>query len=147
MDYNKLSTLIDSDYIKYALEILHKKEVGKFSDRDFQTFIQMAHFQLITGDPVELLRGTLSKSFQLKNKDEELINTISGNLVLYNKIKIEFKDKFVVKNLSAQIIGDGIVQFDEVVKGIIFDSNKSARITLKDEDRAEELICFLNEKL
>ena len=107
----------------------------------------MAHFQLITGDPVELLRGTLSKSFQLKNKDEELINTISGNLVLYNKIKIEFKDKFVVKNLSAQIIGDGIVQFDEVVKGIIFDSNKSARITLKDEDRAEELICFLNEKL
>ena len=35
MDYNKLSTLIDSDYIKYALEILHKKEVGKFSDRDF----------------------------------------------------------------------------------------------------------------
>ena len=107
----------------------------------------MSYFQLITGDPTELLRGTLSKSFQLKNKEEELINTISGNLVLYNRVKIEFKEKFVVKNLSAQIVGDGVVQFDEVLKGIIFDSSKTVRITFKDEDRAEELICFLNEKL
>ena len=72
----------------------------------------MAHFQLITGDPVELLRGTLSKSFQLKNKDEELINTISGNLVLYNKIKIEFKDKFVVKNSMQPGCGHHLARFE-----------------------------------
>ena len=107
----------------------------------------MEHFQLLTGDPVELLRGTLSKSFQLKNKDEELINTISGNLVVYKKSKVEFKEKFVVKNLSAQIIGEGVVQFDEVIKGIFFDSNKTVRVAFRDQDRAEELICFLNEQL
>lgn len=107
----------------------------------------MSHFELLTGDPVELLRGTLSKSFQLKNKEEELINTISGNLVWYNKLKVEFKDKFVIKNLSAQIVGDGVVQFDEIIKGIFFDNNRTVRLAFKDEDRAEELICYLNEKI
>ena len=97
----------------------------------------MAHFELLTGDPLDLLKGTLSKSFQLKNKNEELINTISGNLVLYNKNTVEFKDKFIVKNLSAQIVGDGVIQFDEVIKGFIFDDHKTVRINFKDEDGAE----------
>ena len=52
-----------------------------------------------------------------------------------------------MKNLSAQIVGEGVVQFDELVIGIFFDSNKTVRVAFKDEDRAEELICFLNEQL
>lgn len=62
----------------------------------------------------------INKSFLLKNKDEELINTVSGNLVHFNTATSEYKEKFNVKNLSATIIGDGVVQFDEVIPGIIF---------------------------
>ena len=43
----------------------------------------------------------------------------------------------MIQNLNAQIIGEGVVQFDEIMKGIFFDSNRTVRLTLKDEDRAE----------
>jgi hypothetical protein len=38
------------------------------------------------------------------------------------------------------------VEFDELLKGIIFDDSRTVRLKLKDNDRAEELICYLNEK-
>ena len=53
-----------------------------------------------------------NKSFNLKKKDEELINTISGNLVIFNRQKVEYVDKFCVKNIQAQIIAEGLVQVD-----------------------------------
>ena len=30
------------------------------------------------------------------------------------------------------------------MKGIIFDDNRTVRVKLKDQDRAEELICYMN---
>ena len=42
------------------------------------------------------------------------------------------------------MMGQGVVEFDEIIKGIIFDDNRTLRLKLKDADRAEELICYLN---
>lgn len=39
-----------------------------------------------------------------------------------------------------------MIQIDERIPGFIFDSNRTARLEFLDEDRAEELICFLSEK-
>ncbi len=55
------------------------------------------------------------------------------------------KEKFVIGNVAAKIVTDGVVEVDEVIKGIIFDKNRTVRITFRDNDRAEELICFLNQ--
>lgn len=55
------------------------------------------------------------------------------------------KEKFIIKNIDARIVQDGVVEIDETLKGIIFDSHRTVRITFRDNDRAEELICFLNQ--
>lgn len=55
-----------------------------------------------------------------------------------------YKDKFVIKNLMANIVAEGVIQFDEVIPGMIFNSNRTMRIGLRDQDGAEELICLLN---
>ena len=49
-----------------------------------------------------------------------------------------------MRNTSARMLTDGLVEFDEVVKGIVFDDNRTVRVKMIDEDRAEELICYLN---
>ena len=36
------------------------------------------------------------------------------------------------------------MEFDEVLKGIIFDDYRTIRVKLADGDRAEELICYLD---
>ena len=52
----------------------------------------------------------------------------------------------MIENINARIISEGTVEFDELLKGIIFDDNRTVRVKLIDNDRAEELICYLNEK-
>lgn len=37
------------------------------------------------GDMRELLKGTVMKVFPLKSMDEEMVRTVSGNFVIYNK--------------------------------------------------------------
>ena len=65
-------------------------------------------------------------------------------MVYFNRESSESKDKFVVRNLEANIVGEGVVQFDEVLPGVIFSSSRSVRVSFMDQDRAEELICLLN---
>ncbi len=55
------------------------------------------------------------------------------------------KEKFIIKNINARIVQEGVIEIDEVIKGLIFNSNRTVRITFRDNDRAEELICFLNQ--
>lgn len=107
--------------------------------------MEMPHFEEIVGKSSDLLKGVINKSIHLKAEGEQLVNTISGNLVLFNSINSEYKDKFVVKNLSATIVGNGLIQFDEIVPGFIFNDTRTMRLEFKDQDRAEELICLLNE--
>lgn len=104
----------------------------------------MLHFEIVVGKSTDLLKGMVNKSFQLRDKNEELINTISGNLVHFNRESSEYKDKFIIKNLIANIVANGVIQFDEILPGIIFSNNRTVRLNFRDQDRAEELICLLN---
>lgn len=38
------------------------------------------------------------------------------------------------------------MELDEIIKGIVFSENRTVRIKMESHDRAEELICYLNEK-
>ncbi len=49
-----------------------------------------------------------------------------------------------MKNLIANIVSEGVIQFDEMIPGIIFNESRTIRLSFKDQDRAEELICLLN---
>jgi hypothetical protein len=73
----------------------------------------------------------------LKNPDEELVKTVSGNLVHYNKKSLEIKLKAKMANTTAAFEGFGCVLLTEVVKGIIFDSQHEERVYFKDNNRAE----------
>ena len=42
--FNKICSLADLDYIKYALELSDKKDLANISDRDFEYFVEMPHF-------------------------------------------------------------------------------------------------------
>jgi len=44
------------------------------------------------------LKGTIIKSFPLKDQDEELIRTASGNIVLYAKKTFDIKNKMKTVN-------------------------------------------------
>lgn len=52
-----------------------------------------------------------------------------------------------MKNLVANIVAEGVIQFDEILPGIIFSNSRTVRMSFRDQDRAEELICLLNEKI
>jgi hypothetical protein len=45
----------------------------------------MVHFETIVGNASDLLKGTTSKSFDLKTNSEQVVDTISGNLLIFNK--------------------------------------------------------------
>ena len=58
---------------------------------------------------MELLKGTIVKSFPLKNEEEQLIKTISGNLLHYNKKSLEIKCKMKLVNVKGEFEGNGCV--------------------------------------
>lgn len=84
MRSSNLCALAEKDYIKYALEVVAKKEILEITDRNFEYFVEMPHLEILTGAPTDLLKGMVNKIFTLRNQCQELINTISGNLVVYN---------------------------------------------------------------
>lgn len=45
----------------------------------------MPHFSGFSDQSKELLQNMIVKTFSLKEPTQELVNTISGNLVTYNK--------------------------------------------------------------
>jgi hypothetical protein len=48
-----------------------------------------------------------------------------------------------VINTTAEFDGQGCVNLDEFVKGIIFDSHNKQKIYFKDDNRAEELVLYM----
>ncbi len=54
------------------------------------------------GDLRELLKGTITKVFPLKNPEEDLVRTVSGNLVIYNKKTLEVRNKLAISNKMAE---------------------------------------------
>ena len=106
----------------------------------------MVYFDTVVGDIRILYKGPTVKTFPLANPNESLVHTTSGNLVLFAPERDECRDKFVLKNLSTRLVGKGGVDFEEVLPGVIFDDKRTVRLPLVDDDRAEELVCYLNEK-
>ena len=89
--FAKLCALADSDYIRYALEVATKKDRIELTDRNFEQFLDMPHLELLIGKPSNLLKGMINKIFTLKNKDDELVNTISGNLVIFDPFTPDYR--------------------------------------------------------
>jgi hypothetical protein len=56
-----------------------------------------------------MLKGATNKVFPTEKAGEELIHSISGNLVLFNRENDHCKDKYAIRNLNAKIIGSGFV--------------------------------------
>lgn len=99
------------------------------------------------GQPRELLNNMIIKNFALKDTTQELINTVSGNLVLYNRASLECSEKMTVKHIKGATTMEqgGVIEIEQKIPGIIFDSNKKTTVEFRDADRAEELICFLGQ--
>ena len=93
-----------------------------------------------------MLKGATNKSFPLRAQGDELIHSISGNLVVFHRPLDLCRDYFRISSLNAKVVANGTVEFDELQKGILFDDSRTVRLQLMDDDRAEELICYLNEK-
>jgi hypothetical protein len=106
----------------------------------------LVFFDRVVGNIRDLLKGATNKAFPLRAEGEELVHSISGNLVLFHRPLDLCRDHFRISNLNAKVVGSGTVEFDELQKGIIFDDSRTVRLQLRDDDRAEELICYLNEK-
>lgn len=65
------------------------------------------------------------KTFNLKDSTQELINTVSGNLVLYNKETLEHSEKMAVRHIKGAVtMEQGAIEIEEKVPGIIFNSKK-----------------------
>lgn len=47
---------------------LEKGSVQNLTDREFEKVLNMLHFEEIVGNTIELLKGTTTKSFELKTK-------------------------------------------------------------------------------
>jgi hypothetical protein len=129
-----------------VLEIQNKKETSQFTSRHFESYLELVFFDRVVGNIRDMLKGATNKVFPMENPNDELIHSISGNLVLFSRDHDHCKDKYQIKNVNAKIVGAGFVEFDELLKGFIFDDSRTVRLRLRDEDRAEELICYLNEK-
>lgn len=83
--FEKLSDITDGDYVRSVLVTLEKGSVQNLTDKEFEKVLNMMHFEEIVGNSVELLKGTTTKSFELKNKAEQVVDTVSGNLLIFNK--------------------------------------------------------------
>ena len=90
-----------------------------------------------------MLKGTITKTFTLKNPEEELIISRSNNFILYKKKSLEIKSKLNLATCRSKFYGKGQVELICTEKGIIFDSEIKEVIQFTNDDRAEELILTL----
>ena len=111
---------------------------------NYEQFLNEQYFGTIIGDTYELLKGTVVKYFPLKNPEEDLVRTISGNFVLYSRKTLEIINKLTLVNTVAEFEGNGCVRLREKVVGIIFDSEKTQRLVFANNDRAQELVMSFN---
>jgi hypothetical protein len=75
-------------------------------------YLDLVFFDRVVGNIRDLYKGATNKIFPMEYQGDELIHTISGNLVHFNRERDEFRDKFVIRNINAKIVGQGIVEFD-----------------------------------
>ena len=61
--FEKLSDITDGDYVRSVLITLEKGSVQNLTDKEFEKVLNMLHFEEIAGNPLELLKGTTTKTF------------------------------------------------------------------------------------
>lgn len=105
--------------------------------------MNVEYFDEVIGKSTEFLKGTVLKAFQLNNADEQLIKTVSGNLIAYNKKTNKIKEKLILKGTIVVALGQGKAEIKSKERGVLFDSDKSIIVQFKDDDRVEELILDL----
>jgi hypothetical protein len=89
-----------------------KQEKERFGNRDFENYLDLVFFDRVVGNIRHTLKGATNKTFPMQPEGEELVHTISGNMVLFQRETDQCKDQYVIKNLNAKIIGAGFVEFD-----------------------------------
>ena len=89
-----------------------KQEKERFSNHDFENYLDLVFFDRVVGNIRDTLKGATNKVFPMQPEREELIHTISGNMVLFQRETDLWKDQYIIKNLNAKIIGAGFVEFD-----------------------------------
>lgn len=127
---------IDNDYIRGIINYKKKLCLTLLKQVNYEEFLNEEFFQVIMGDLRELLKGTITKVFPLKNPEEDLVRTVSNNFVLYNKKTLEIRNKMAIANTGGEFQGQGIVMLTEKQKGIIFDSENTQVLTFTSNDRA-----------
>lgn len=137
--------MTDLDYIKFVLELQLKQEQHDFTNRHFENYLDLIFLDKLVGNIRDSYKGAITKVFPMAAPHEELIHTVSNNLVHFNTDTDSCITVLAVKRTNAKIVANNSVEFDELIKGIIFDDNRTVRIKLLDSDRCEELICYLNE--
>lgn len=79
--FEYLCTITDIDYIKSVLELQNRKEFTRFTDDHFVNYLELPFFDHIVGNKKDLFKGAINKCFALLKNNEQLVHTISGNLV------------------------------------------------------------------
>lgn len=131
-----MCTPVDDDYIMGVLNLKKKQTITLLKQAHFEEYFNEEFFHAVMGDTRELLKGTVRKVFPLKTLDEEMVSTVSGNLVVYNKKTLEVKNKLAMERTMGEFIGQGRVVLTEKVKGIIFDSENKQTVVFGSDDRA-----------
>ena len=80
-----------------------------FSSKHFESYIDMIFVERVIGQIRDLYKGPTCKTFPLTVPHEELIHTISGNLLHFNRESDQVLNVFVIKNVNVRIIADGMV--------------------------------------
>lgn len=107
--FERLCTPLDNDYISNVLNFKNKASTAILTQQDYEDFLNEEYFGEIIGETTEFLKGTIVKSFPLKNPDEDLVKTVSGNLLHYNRRTLDVKFRAKIANTTAQFEGRGCV--------------------------------------
>lgn len=94
------------------LELQEKKDHRVFKSHHFESYLDLIFFDKLVGNIRDIYKGAICKVFPMNLPHEELIHTVSGNLVHFNRETDQCLNVFVIKNINARIIGQCTVEFD-----------------------------------
>jgi hypothetical protein len=101
-------------------KIMSESQREEIGDGEIEEFMEMKHFERLTGRIYGIYKYIIVKEFKLKERNECLILTVSNNIIHFNREKFELVTKLNIKNISGSVISEGVIQFYEVIPKMIF---------------------------
>ena len=86
------------------LEIQTKKESREFKNKDFVSYLDLVYWDRLVGEIRNIYKGAICKIFPMEKGHEELIHTVSGNLVHFNRDTDQCLNTFVIRNINARML-------------------------------------------